>query len=134
MAAEARRRLNPRRWQREGGATPEQQSGRGKAAAPRAAQSARRQREGGATLSTAVEHAAAEVEGRATPENRAGRASPEDRAAWRQGRGQRRGEENEEKEEVNRPNRRPKDLWSRFQPRTGTKDPLVAVGNTNRDQ
>ena len=27
-----------------------------------------------------------------------------------------------------------KDLWSRFQPRTGTKDPLVAVGNTNRDQ
>ena len=27
-----------------------------------------------------------------------------------------------------------KDLWSRFQPRTGTKDPLIAVGNTNRDQ
>ena len=91
---------------------------------PRVAQSERRQRAGGATRSTAAENGGGARRGH-TQHGR-----PEDRAAWRQGRGRRRGQENEEKRRGNRPNPRGKDLWSRFQPRTGTKDPLV----TNRDQ
>ena len=67
-----------------------------------------------------------------------GRGEGGERAAARQpggrGRGAARRGENEKKNRRNRSNPRGKDLWSRFQPRTGTKDPLVAVGNTNRDQ